>query len=178
MKARMMAVACERLFSGLVPTTEGYMYAAAVGMLIAMLHAGTLRQRLFPLWQHPPPLFRSGAHSCQRLHENLSAAPLGFCSASMRLCLPREQAGQRPAADGTHQAMNSREQHALLTIMLKLCSLKRVPPKRKQHPAPHPASDPVSELGISGQAAAAGAVDFASGTKTANVLLVYVRGRP
>ena len=47
MKARMMAVACDRLFSGLVPTTEGYMYAAAVGMLIAMLHAGTPHQGLF-----------------------------------------------------------------------------------------------------------------------------------
>ena len=41
-----MAVACDRLFSGLVPTTEGYMYAAAVGMLIAMLHAGAPRQSL------------------------------------------------------------------------------------------------------------------------------------
>ena len=42
----MMAVACDRLFSGVVPTTEGYMYAAAVGMLIAMLHAGVPRQSL------------------------------------------------------------------------------------------------------------------------------------
>jgi hypothetical protein len=31
-------------------------------------------------------------------------------------------------------AMKSRLQHALLTIMLKLCSLKRVPPNKKQQP--------------------------------------------
>lgn len=31
-------------------------------------------------------------------------------------------------------AMKSRLQHALLTIILKLCSLKRVPPNKKQQP--------------------------------------------
>ena len=39
MKARMMAVACDRLPSGVAPTMPGYMYAADVGMLIAMLRA-------------------------------------------------------------------------------------------------------------------------------------------
>jgi len=45
MKARMMAVACDRLARGPAPTWPWYRYAAAVGMVSAMLRTRSTRVR-------------------------------------------------------------------------------------------------------------------------------------
>ena len=83
MKARMMAVACDRLFSGLVPTTVGYMYAADVGMLIAMLHDAHRVEIHY---------FLAAKHVLSPYHV--------FVRTCARTAMEGEQAGQGPAGLG------------------------------------------------------------------------------